>query len=114
MTTDNGNITTGRDPNTGTFMPGHTLSRGNGGGNPNVRRQAELKKALIACGTEGDIQKLYATLLTAALGGDVQATKLLLDHLVGRPVHVEADDEGGAITIQVIRTQVGITAHAAD
>jgi hypothetical protein len=86
MTTDNGSNTTGRDPNTGMFRPGHTLSRGNNGGNPNVRRQAEYKRALISCGSEEDIQKLYATLTKAALDGDIPAAKLLLDHLVGRPV----------------------------
>jgi hypothetical protein len=75
----------GRDPMTGAFRPGHQLSVGNKGGNPNVRRQSEYKRALIACGSEEDIQKLYKTLMTAALGGDVQAAKLLLDHLVGRP-----------------------------
>jgi hypothetical protein len=72
-----------RDPQTGYFRPGNRL--GGQGGNPNAKRMAELKRALIACGTEDDIQKLYKTLMAAALGGDVQAAKLLLDHLVGRP-----------------------------
>jgi hypothetical protein len=46
---------------------------------------AELKKALIECGSAGDVQKLYGKLMDLALAGDVQAIKLLLDHLVGRP-----------------------------
>ena len=75
----------GRDPQTGLFRSGHAFSKGNAGGNPNGKRMAELKRALIACGTEEDVQKLYAALLTAALGGDTPAAKLLLDHLVGRP-----------------------------
>jgi hypothetical protein len=85
MSADIGALPTGRDPNTGVFQSGHTFSRGNGGGNPNHRRMSEYKRALIACGSEADIQKLYATLMKAALDGDVQAAKLLLDHLVGRP-----------------------------
>lgn len=69
----------------GQFERGNKLSIGNAGGNPNGKRMGELKRALIGCGTEEDIQKLYKTLMAAALGGDVQAAKLLLDHLVGRP-----------------------------
>jgi hypothetical protein len=69
----------------GLFRRGNTVSRNNGGGNPNVKCMAELKKALIACATEEDIQSLYKTLLAAALAGDVQAATLLLDHVVGRP-----------------------------
>jgi hypothetical protein len=72
-----------RDPMTGHFRLGNKL--GGQGGNPNAKRMAELKKALVACGTEQDIQDIYKTLMAAALGGDVQAAKLLLDHLVGRP-----------------------------
>ena len=74
-----------RDWQTGQLQPGHKVSVGNRGGNPNYKRMSELKRALIACGSEEDIQKLYASLLAAALEGDTSAAKLLLDHLVGRP-----------------------------
>lgn len=67
----------------GRFAPGNMISKL--GGNPNAKRMSEYKRALIACGSEADIQKLYTTLMAAALAGDVQAAKLLLDHLVGRP-----------------------------
>jgi hypothetical protein len=73
----------GRDER-GLFKAGNTISKGVGG-NPSVKRMAELKRALVDCGTVEDVQKLYAALLTAALGGDTSAAKLLLDHLVGRP-----------------------------
>jgi hypothetical protein len=43
---------TGRDRMTGRLLPGARI----GGGNPNAKRQHELKKALMACATEEDIQ----------------------------------------------------------
>jgi hypothetical protein len=68
----------------GHFAPGNQLSKGVGG-NPSVRRMAALKKALVDCGTEEDVQSLYKAMLAAALAGDVPAATLLLNHLVGRP-----------------------------
>jgi hypothetical protein len=89
-------ISSGRNDG-GQFASGHTFSRGNAGGNPNHRRMSELKRALIACGTEEDVQKLYAALLAAALDGDTPAAKLLLDHLVGRPTQpIEVTGPGPA------------------
>ena len=79
----------------GLFAKGNTISKGFG--NPNAKRMSEYKKALIACGSEEDIQRLYSTLMAAALAGDVQAAKLLLDHLVGRPTQpIEVTGAGEA------------------
>jgi hypothetical protein len=65
----------------GWFAQGNKLASGN----PNAKHHAALKKALIECATVEDVQNLYKALMAAALGGDVQVAKLLLDHLVGRP-----------------------------
>jgi hypothetical protein len=71
----------GRDRATGRLLPGARI----GNGNPNAKRQHELKKALMACATETDIQDIYKSMLRAAKTGDVAAAKVLLDHLLGRP-----------------------------
>jgi hypothetical protein len=97
-------IDNGRDER-GLFRPGNTISKGVGG-NPNGKRMAEYKRALIACGSEADIQKLYSTLMVAALDGDVQAAKLLLDHLVGRPTTTVEVTGNGAAPIQTDITAI--------
>jgi hypothetical protein len=100
----------------GYFAPGNRIGRD--GGNPNSRRMAELKRALIACGTQEDIQKLYSTLLTAALEGDVQAAKLLLDHLVGRPSQsielTGAEGASGRMLIELVHKVARPNADYAD
>jgi len=79
---------TGKDPQTGQFLPNNKRAVGSvGGGNPNPKRMAGLKRAFLECGSEADVRELYALLMKAARDGDIQATKLLLDHLVGRPTH---------------------------
>jgi hypothetical protein len=74
---------TGRDRQTGRLLPGAKI----GGGNPNTKRQHELKKALMSCATEDDIKTIYASMFKAATADppDTQAAKFLLDHLVGKP-----------------------------
>jgi hypothetical protein len=94
----------GRDER-GLFKPGNTISKGVGG-NPNTKRMAELKQALIACGTVEDVQKLYTALLTAALAGDTPAAKLLLDHLVGRPTQPIEVTGSGPTPIQTDITAI--------
>jgi hypothetical protein len=88
----------------GRLLPGSTVGKNAlGGGNPNVKRMAEYKKALMDCGSDDDIRELYGVLMSAAKGGDVQAAKLLLDHLCGRPSQtVELSGlDGGAIRTDV-------------
>jgi hypothetical protein len=65
---------------------------------------AELRRALLACATDQDIAELYASMMKAAKEGDVQAARLLLDHLVGRPkesIEVSAT-EGASIDLPAI------------
>jgi hypothetical protein len=99
----------------GLFRPDNTVSKGVGG-NPNSKRMAELKQALIACGTVEDVQKLFAALLAAALDGDTPAAKLLLDHLVGRPAQtVEVSGtEGEPVRFNMAAFMAVITTALAD
>jgi hypothetical protein len=87
----------GKDPVTGYFLPGNRRAAGSvGGGNPNTKRMGELKRALLDCGSVEAVQELYRVLMDAARDGDVQAAKLLLDHLVGRPSQaIELTGSGG-------------------
>ncbi len=99
-----------RNTMTGTFQGGNRAAVGaRGNPHPNNARIGELKRALIACGTVEDVQKLYAALMAAALDGDVPAAKLLLDHLVGRPTQpIEVTGTGPAPVQTDIRALVAI------
>jgi hypothetical protein len=72
--------TTGRDA-TGRFTKGNP----GGPGNPYYRRQAELKRMLLASVTDADIQSVMQVLLGLARGGDLAAIKLFLEYTVGKP-----------------------------
>lgn len=69
----------GRD-GAGRFAPGTS-------GNPNGRpRGIDFRAAVVAArgeGVEAALVEVFDTLLAAALAGDVQAAKLLLDRLCG-------------------------------
>jgi hypothetical protein len=96
--------TSGRDPQTGLFQRGNQIGKGVGG-NPSAKRMKELKQALIDCGTEADVQALYKSLLSAAKDGDVQAARLLLDHLVGKPAQTTIlESDGGKTIFEIIHT----------
>ena len=72
--------TTGRDA-TGRFTKGNP----GGPGNPYYRRQAELKRMLLASVTDADIQSVMQVLLGLARGGDLAAIKLYLQYAAGKP-----------------------------
>jgi hypothetical protein len=72
----------------GTFAPGNTVARGN----PNARRMAALRSALLECLTGERMKALGERLYAAAVGGDWTAAKLLLAYAVGKPREaVDAD-----------------------
>src|SRR4051812_16452448 len=70
----------GRTPD-GRFGPGNRLS----GGNPNARRLFELRKALLDSADADDVRRVGRRLLALAEDGDVQAAKLWLENVVGKP-----------------------------
>jgi hypothetical protein len=83
-----------RDRMTGHFLPGNQSAKGvKGGGNPDAKRLAELKKVFRECVTEGDVKDVVKSLVQAAKDGDVQAIKLFLDRTLGKqPIAIESDD----------------------
>jgi hypothetical protein len=65
-----------------------------GPGNPYYRRQAQLKRILVECVTEVDVQSVMQVLLGLARGGDLAAIKLFLEYTVGKPgKEVDPDKE---------------------
>jgi hypothetical protein len=69
----------GRVPG-GRFAPGHTYSRG-----PRHTRMAALRAALLDSATPEDVRAVGTKLAELARGGDVQAAKVWLDFVVGKP-----------------------------
>ena len=63
----------------GRFTPGNSAGKGN----PHHRRVGQLRSALLKSITDADMEKLGRTLLDLALGGDVQAAKVLLAYSIG-------------------------------
>jgi hypothetical protein len=80
---------TGRDAN-GRFAPGNP----GGPGNPFYRRQAQLKRVLLASITDADVQAVMQALVGLAKSGDLAAVKLFLEYTVGKPAkEVDPDRE---------------------
>jgi hypothetical protein len=70
----------GRDAN-GRFTNGNP----GGPGNPYYRRQAHLKRMVLECVTDADVQSVLQVLLGLARSGDLAAIKLFLEYTVGKP-----------------------------
>jgi hypothetical protein len=67
--------------------PGGRFARGNAfaQGNPNARRMHALRHALLAAVRPEDVQAVGAKLLELARAGDIQAAKVWLEFVVGKP-----------------------------
>ena len=67
------------------------FAKGNAGGpgNPNAKRVAALRSALLAAVTEEDIQEVVEALVREAKSGNVQATRELLSRVLGPPDAVD-------------------------
>jgi hypothetical protein len=46
----------------------------------------ELRRALLECATEEKVKAVEESLHELAVGGDVAAAKVWLDHVVGKPL----------------------------
>lgn len=82
-----------------------------GRGNPLATRQAEYRRAFAEAITPEAMADLAAAMYKAALKGDVQAAKLIMEHVCGRPqVAIEdGDDElpsQGTIEVRFIPAPV--------
>jgi hypothetical protein len=69
-----------RDPK-GRFAPGNRC----GPGNPFYRKQAELRRAVLALFTPEDVASLLRVMLALGRNGDVAAAKVFLEYVVGKP-----------------------------
>jgi hypothetical protein len=72
------------------------FAKGNPGGpgNPYYRRQAQLKRQLLASVSEDDVQAVMQVLVGLAKSGDLAAIKLFLEYTVGKPrKEVDPDQE---------------------
>jgi hypothetical protein len=65
----------------GTFAPGNRFARGN----PNARKMATLRAALLECATAERMKSLGEKLYELAIAGDLAVAKLLLAYAVGKP-----------------------------
>jgi hypothetical protein len=75
-----------------------TLGNPGGPGNPFARKVAALRQALIDSVTPQDLQEIASQLIAKAKEGNVQAAKLLLTYVIGKPQpapepdHLDADE----------------------
>jgi hypothetical protein len=65
----------------GRFGPANRFGRGN----PQARRQYELRGMLLEAVEPKHVQAIYKVLLKAAIGGDIQAARLVLEYALGKP-----------------------------
>lgn len=88
------NTPTGRGSN-GRFVKGWK----GGPGNPHVKRQAALRKALYEAISSNDVTEVIGAMLTAAKKGDVQAAKLILNYVVTPNPLLEGNEDDTTISV---------------
>ncbi|MEO8494174.1 MAG: DUF5681 domain-containing protein [Planctomycetota bacterium] len=71
----------GRDAR-GRFAPGNS----GGPGNPQAKKTAALRMAMLTCVTIKDLRDIVKALVRKAKAGDVAAAREVLDRTIGRPV----------------------------
>ena len=71
----------GKDPATGRFVKGWK----GGPGNPHASETAKLRAALLREVKEGDVQAIIRKMIAKAKQGNVEAARLVLDRLFGKP-----------------------------
>ena len=77
-------------------------------GNPINRRMKELRRALLDSASPEDVKEVGKTLLELATGGDVQAARVWLEFVIGKPpqaLEVSGPD-GQAPVMEVVTTAV--------
>lgn len=80
-TTGSNGATNGRDSN-GRFASGNGFARGN----PHASAVAQMRSAFLRAATPERMERLANKLMQMAEGGDLDAARLLLDRVFGRPV----------------------------
>lgn len=103
---------TGRNAN-GTFTKGHRFAKGN----PFARQQGALRTQLYAAVTTSDFKDILDKLLALAKEGNIPAAKLLLEHLIGKPVqavHLSGPDGEKLEGISLGDVQLAVVEALAD
>jgi hypothetical protein len=90
----------------GRFATGNKHSLGHAGN----RRQRELRAALIEAATPEKVKAVEEALHELAVGGDVAAAKVWLDHVVGKPVQAleVSGPDGQALDLPAIVSTIMI------
>lgn len=96
----------GKGPD-GRFLHGNRHGRGN----PNNRKQHQLRAALLDAASDEDVRRVGAKLVELSLAGDVAAARTWLEHVCGRaPASVEVSGlDGAALGLDVARLVAVIT-----
>jgi len=82
----------GRNP-TGTFAPGNTFAKGN----PHAAKVNKLRNGLLQGVSVAEIRRVVKRLLDTAKNGDVSATRLLFDRLLGPPLSLDIEERVRAL-----------------
>lgn len=72
----------------GRFLPGNTAGRGN----PLAKKAQRLRAELMRSVTTGELREIVKALVKAAVDGDVQAARLLLDRTLGPPIALDYEE----------------------
>lgn len=73
-----------------------TAGNPGGPGNPSAAKVAKFRAALLAAVTEDDITAIVAKLVQLAKAGDIDAARLILDRLMGKPIQPSLVELNGA------------------
>ena len=88
-----------RDPRTGHFLPGNKASQGN----PQAKKVAALRSAILDASTTDDVQKVMRSLLRQATVNDnVYAAREWLDRVVGKPVDTNPQ-QNNSLVVQLLQ-----------
>jgi len=99
MTTTNGS---GRTAG-GRFATGNA----GGPGNPHAPTVAKLRAAILAAVTPEDIDAIVRAMIQRAKGGDLGATKELLDRVIGKPADADLAERLDALEITAAELREG-------
>jgi hypothetical protein len=77
---------------------GKPFEKGNklGKGNPLAKRQADYRKLFAKAITDEAMEAVAQAMVLAALKGDVQAARLIMEYTAGKPQAAEVEEDGDA------------------
>jgi hypothetical protein len=87
-----------RDPKTGHFLPGNKASQGN----PQAKKVAALRSAILDASTTDDVQRVMRSLLRMAQNDNVYAAREWLDRVVGKPVDTNPQ-QNNSLVVQLLQ-----------